>query len=93
MECRALVAEVDMQKRILGARPLLTLESQREFVRLVTADDDLLSALRACRESKDLAPLERYRDTHDADSAEGKNFAALWSLLKGEAAITEGTEG
>jgi len=91
MECRTLVADVDMQKRILGGRPLLTLESQREFIRLVTTDTELLSAVRACRQSNDLTPLERYRDSHDADSAEGKNFAALWALLNGGVEKTEET--
>lgn len=89
MECRALVADVDMQKRLLGARPLITLEAQREFVRLASANVDLLSALRACRESNDLAPLERYRDVLEADSEERKSYVALWSMLKPDEAKSD----
>ena len=84
MECRTLVADLETQKRLLKTRPLNTLDSQREFIRLASADPDLTTALRACRKTGDLAPLERYRDAHDEESLARKQYHALWSLLKPE---------
>jgi hypothetical protein len=84
MSCRCVVADEAAQKAVLEGAPLADRDALLRYVELVRGDDNLLAALKKCREGRSLKPLEEYAAGSFADEKAAKSRAEqVLKLLKG----------
>jgi hypothetical protein len=86
MKCRALVAQVELQRQLLGGQPLAGRASMSELVTLLRGDYALRETLRTCVRQESMEPLTRLRDQLAKDGGDTTSFDECLKLLKPAAA-------
>lgn len=70
MYCRSFMANPDLQRDLLKAKPLNDRVAALKFIALLERDAELAAALKKVGEQKTLAPLQTYRRSIPADAGE-----------------------
>jgi hypothetical protein len=82
MECRAVAPRRDVQRKLLGAEPLVERQDMLAYVAAVSSDFALAEAMRNCARRESIEPLLAARERVASESGDTRPFDVVLQLLK-----------